>query len=271
MEVIERNLIIQQEVEHVSLFPLGDIQFNGDYAGIAAERLRNHVQRFGRTRSAYALGMGDYVDIASPSGRAKFRAANFYDNVEDFVEESVRSAVEEIGKLLLPTQGRWLGMLHGHHYYPFKDGQTSDTMLAELLDAPYLGTSMALILNVITPTWTRTIRIWAHHGEGSGGPATPINRLMKHLTTWDADVYLMGHTPHLSAAKVPRLSIAGNNELADRETLLVGTGGWALSYTPGRRRGGLPVGDYAEQKFLTPVSLGAPIIKVGPDYLRVEF
>lgn len=141
------------------------------------------------------IGMGDYVDVASPSNRAEIRGARLYDSVQNMMDESACRMEEQFIALMKETAGMWIGLLHGHHYWDHEDGTTSDTRIAKALNAPYLGTcAMAKLLFRDENKHNLTCTIWAHHGCGAGMmPTTPINKLYHVMQSFDADVYLLGH------------------------------------------------------------------------------
>ena len=107
--------------------PVGDVQLGA--GGVDLDTLRRDIER-GLEHDAWFIGMGDYVDVASPSGRRKILAAGFYDSVVSALEGKAEEHIDEFLKVVEGTEGRWLGLLQGHHYYEFGDGTTSDTRSA---------------------------------------------------------------------------------------------------------------------------------------------
>ena len=88
--------------EPFKLMPLGDVQ-----AGIAScdlDLLERTVDR-GLKEGAYFIGMGDYLDVASPSNRQKLRAASFYDSVREMMDESMRREEAQLLTILSKTRG----------------------------------------------------------------------------------------------------------------------------------------------------------------------
>jgi hypothetical protein len=157
---------------------------------------------------------------------------------------------------LKPTKGRWLGLLEGHHFYE-GSGSTSDQWLAEMLDAPHLGTSCYVRLK------PSGFVIWAHHGLGGGIlPTSGINKLY-HTSAGlaGADVYLMGHNTKMGVSRLSRPMPNGEfTDLTHHDVLLVNTGGFSKSNVVGHTRGRIRRGDYAEQGMMTPSPLAAPLI-----------
>ena len=213
----------------------------------------------------------------SPSNRQALRAAALYDNAQQVIDDAARHLVQEVyEKALKPSKGRWLGLLEGHHFTQFRDGTTSDQMLCQMLNAPFLGTSayVRLVFNR-TKTSKASLLVWCHHGVGGGRRLSgPLNQLETLPAYWDADIFLLGHHTKKVAAPLdymtPVFSGAGKTgpRLLHRTKILACTGGFMRGYQPGRRDGNVPRGNYVEQKMLNPVALGGVIIKIRPRWLR---
>src|SRR3990167_6557192 len=200
-------------MEEVRILPICDIQYGA--VGCDIERLKRHIA-WGQKHNCYYIGLGDYIDIASPSNRRKFADANFYDSVKDAMDAVSEKATTELIEILKPTRGRWLGLLSGHHYWEFQDGTTTDTRLAQALRAPYMGTGAAktILRLVYTPKKKGSNKaqrrkfteahIWYHHGKGSARlPGAGVQPLYHISSRIFAHVYLMGHRHAKEAVKLP--------------------------------------------------------------------
>ena len=260
---------IQGDKTPITICPLGDIQWNGVESEIAFKHLQEHIERCLTMPNPLFVGMGDYVDFTSPSNREALASARIYQGPRKAIgDKALQLADECYEKILKPTQGKWLGMLSGHHWYPLLSGGTTDTYLADKLKAPFLG-----VLGVVRVTFqgdknTQHIQLWCHHGEGSGRtPAGPIAKLATAAASWDdVDVFLMGHMTKKSKADqtrvIPVFPSKGSKSMAylvHKDVHLVGTGGWSKAFIEGA-----PEGTYVEQKLYNPVVLGAPLIHVRP-------
>ena len=84
MEYVEKRIDLEQYPKgEVTILPIGDVQ-----SGVPASdltRLRRHMN-WGTSNRALFLGMGDYVDMASPSNRRSLKAATLYDSVTSALE-----------------------------------------------------------------------------------------------------------------------------------------------------------------------------------------
>jgi hypothetical protein len=256
----------------VCIAPLGDFQWTGKGGHTALGHLKRHIQE-ALSYDAHFIGLGDYIDFLSPSNRTRIKSAALYDTAEDVIEAAGIGLMEEILKeALLPTVGKWIGLLEGHHFSPLKDGRTTDTLLADKLDTVPLGTSALIKVEFLAhpipgerrrrPFLASTV-IWAHHGIGGGVlPGATLNKLYHQNAGWErVDVFLTGHSTKLAATRLSRpFADWENTTLEHRDVLLVNTGGFCKSSIVGNKSGPIPRGDYAEQGMMTPSPLCAPLI-----------
>jgi|TARA_R110002012_G_scaffold183899_8_gene350436 hypothetical protein len=257
----------------ITIAPIGDLQLGSSSA--SKDHFKRHLDFVLKQPNPLFVGMGDSVDVASPSNRQKLRSAALYDSVEEALVDAAERQIEEVKKLLEPTKGMWAGMLEGHHFFEFQDGSTTDTRLCEWLGTPFLGTSAFIQARIsssdvyeVDNSRVTTCTIFCHHGEGSGTRVSaPINKLEGLISAFSADVYLIGHMSKKVAAPVDQLYAKRGGKLGHRTLLLVGTGGFSQGYQEGSKSlAGNPRGSYVEKGMMKPVALGAPIISA--DYIR---
>ena len=214
--------------------------------------------------------MGDYIDLATPSNRSFIRSANLYDVAREAFTEKAEKLIEQFLMLVKGTEGKWVGLLHGHHYFEFEDGTTSDTRIAQALKAPYLGTCAMLNFS-----FRRTVgssisyKIFCHHGNGNGiMPYSPLNKLYHVMHSWEADCYLIGHQHKTPIIKAPRIYMNDMPpyKLISKKRILAGTGGFFEGYHVGSKAVGTnrPEGSYVEKALMSPVSIGGINIKITP-------
>lgn len=261
------------KTKELLIMPVGDIQWAGDDTEVAMGMLRRHI-KWGVNQGAWFIGLGDYIDTFSPSNRKRLSGAQLYDTAVKAFDRDAEARVQELFKLALkPSKGRWLGMLEGHHYHEFRDQTTSDQLLCDLLEAPFLGTSAAIRLvfpedRSRRPT-TGSIVIYAHHGQGGGTTAgAALNRVARVIPSFDADVYLMGHHHKVGATPLDHIKAVfpqnGKPHLVHQTKMLVTTGSFLKGLVVDRVDGMVPRGGYAEQGMMNPLTLGAPLVRVRP-------
>ena len=267
--------------EETLIMPIADIQYGATACDI--DRFKRHIAWGVEQKNAYFIGLGDYVDYASPSNRnrlkAMIKAGELYDTAESLIDQAAQEHLEELTEILAPTKGRWLGLLSGHHYWEFADGTTSDMRLANYLQCAFLGTCAIVNIRFSSPKVIKEKRgqpnfnIWLHHGVGSGTlQSAPLNKLERMAAAWDnVDVFLMAHHHKKVSAKIqrikPRFYPSGKHDLVHRNIIIAGVGGFLRGYMAGQTDAtGRPKGTYVEQGMMTPVTLGGVVIWARPRY-----
>ena len=135
MEYIEKHITWKVDAKNpIVIMPIGDAQVGVEAADV--NRLKRHVGWGVNTQSAMFLGMGDYVDMASPSNRKTLKSAGLYDTVTEALEAKANNDIELFLGAVKGSEGRWLGLLQGHHYMEMADGTTSDTHICLLYTSP---------------------------------------------------------------------------------------------------------------------------------------
>ena len=268
MEYVEKHIKWKvMPKETVTLMPIGDAQVGAEASDIA--RLKTHMEWGFHTKHAMFLGMGDYVDMASPSNRRILKAASLYDTVTEALQAKAHEDIYTFLGATGYTKGAWLGLLQGHHYMDnVEDNKTSDMAIAETLHAPFLGDCalVRIIFDKHKDVDGLPVKadIWCHHGRGSGtAVASPINSLEKIARGFDADIYLMGHQHKKIAAPIDELYYSRAGRLLHHTKILACTGSFLRGYLANSESEGRSGGTYVEKGMMTPVSLGGIVIELG--------
>lgn len=271
MELIQHTIRVQNG-QAVTIAPLGDLQYDGPNGAMAGERLKAHLAE-AQSRNAYYVGTGDYVDFMSPSNRVRLANAGLYDTARRVIRDKAYSLVGELlDDYLTPTIGRWLGLVHGHHYSDTSTGETTDELLAAWLHTQYLGTCAYVVLDFVSDDASERhgrVVLWVHHGNGNGKPGHAIRKLEGLVGSWDADVFIMGHDCKLETATMNRIypkAVDGILTLEHKKVCLVGSGAWSRAYRKGHTVDGKKAGCYVEAAMLTPAALGGAFITIRPQW-----
>jgi hypothetical protein len=253
------------------IIPIGDIQLQSKRENVDMDRLKKVID-FGVEHDAFYVGMGDFIDMESPSNRAFLRGATLYDSAVDALDASAEELEDELKEVFKPTIGRWLGLLEGHHFHHHQDGTTTDVRFAQYLKAPFLGTCGYIGLTFKSPGKhvNNQISIWAHHGRGGGKlMSSSLNQLESAVRGFDADIYLIGHHHKSNAAKPARIYPSfgtKHSTLRQRELILATTGSFLKGYLEGSQQGGRAGGLYPERGMMNPLALGSVKIWLRPRF-----
>ncbi len=237
-------------VEEMILMPVGDLQYGAP--GSNLEAFKRHID-WGMEHGAYFLGMGDFVDVASPSERRNLARADLHDSTKLALEEKAAAHFVTVQTVLRGTEGQWLGFHRGHHYWIFSSGETTDQVFAKVLDAPYLDWLSKLTISF--PGTKLTATVISTHGFGSSTSMVgPLENQVKKLAAShpDADIVLAAH--HSRKVGYPVDSLIGAKP---HTRILALTGGFCAGYLVGTTT-------YVEEGLMTPLNQGAPIIFIRP-------
>jgi hypothetical protein len=257
---------LKSATQPVTIAPIGDLQWAGDEEDLAYDLLERHLDDCLARPTPLFIGMGDYIDFASPSNREALEKAVLYDTAKKVISNATKFLVDDLyARLLKRTRGKWLGIGQGHHHHPAKIGELpdgtalmedSDVYLSKLLKAKWLDE-----MGVVKIVWPGggVFRVLAFHGSGSSvfpwGPLMKLYRLMPHF---HVDLLLQGHHTKKALAEVDRLEFpVDSDEIKHLTIKMVGTGGWTKGYINGRRT-------YVSAGALGPVALGQPLIHIRP-------
>lgn len=244
--------------EELYIAPIGDIQYGSPtFADRAFKEHLEWIEDRSEGRALF-LGMGDYIDFMSPSNRSRVAQARLYDTTTGTLDDAARNHTNKVADLLSHTRGRWLGLLSGHHYWEYSTGGSTDTQLAETLEAPYIEVCGDIELRFRRSGSSQTrgkVRIWAHHGVGGGASSlNKLNKIWPHFP--DKDVFLIGHFHECTHIFKQRIIRSGKRNLS-MPALLACTGAWLKGYVPN-------TDTYVERGMMPPRALGGMLIKVTP-------
>lgn len=249
---------------------LGDLQIGSE---VDLRRLKSYVS-FARRIGAYVIGMGDYIDVVSPSNRVLIARilAESYDSTTEAIDRAGMEYVKEAYEILKPLKGRILGLIRGHHWCQFSgDRGDSTSLLADMLDTRNAGDCAIFNLVFEGPNSQKLVsKIWAHHGTGSGMTASSATARLEHVTkAFFANIYAMGHQTKKGVSVIPWIdTVPGEGEIYQMRgtnRYVVATGGYGKGYVPGSvdpwRK---PAGTYVERAMMIPTALGSPLAMIRP-------
>jgi predicted phosphodiesterase len=200
------------------------------------ELLSKLVKRVKNDKSARVILMGDALD-QDRTTRRKHRKSYVADqnSVYSHDDRHNRADVVALAGILEPIRDKVYGVLQGNHYYEYATGVTSDQYLCELLDVPYCGPVGVFRVTFDMNGSTKHMTIWSHHSGGSPGGRTiggSVNALLRQESSWDADVYLLGHDHRRIAWRESTLSLsdAGEPKVIEHTRVFARVGAFLKTY-----------------------------------------
>lgn len=253
-----------REKQELLFVPIGDVHFDTDECDI--ERLERFVDWVvGQEKKGYMvrlLGIGDYLDLASPSNRR--RIMEMYDTTRKTIDSIAVEEISRFVKLFRPIKHCFLGLLTGHHTHIFTSdkrshgwaGKTSDQYIANQLGCPSYSDHdrMSVVLGRMLLPHQTHLDILALHG--SGGAQTPGGRVAKRIKYAEiaptAHIVISGHDNAKLA--YPRSGL--DYEHGSIKRYVVGSGSFQRAYLEGHT-------GYAEEMGLVPADLGVTVVRIG--------
>lgn len=265
MKVIEYTSTIASRTERIQLVPLGDIHLGTK--NCAEDLLQETIDYIKKTRNCYTVLMGDLIDAINISDK-RFDGA-LADWVEaDSLTDLVKCQADKIIEYLKPIRYKIIGSLEGNHENTIRKRYLFSVAdyIATALGVPNLTYCCMIRWHLKRKTAhpktaCKDIVIYANHGCGGGHYiGSKVNKLIRSIIGFDADIYLMGHVHDKLVHEIPRLQLHGRDDnlrLYDNKRYVVLTGTFLRAYKEDSR-------SYGEAKMYNPTSLGVMHINIKP-------
>lgn len=269
--------------DQFTLWVLGDVHLGAKACD--EKRFIADVATISKDPYAFWIGIGDYCDHIGH--RDKRFCAN---EIADWVSVSNLGNFGQVVSarardLMAPIKNKCLGLLYGNHEgsYMAQNEQSgmhkwlchelgvADLGYCCLMDVVFRRTSGKSTPRLIRhdnaedmDVCSKQFRIFAHHGAGSSAtPGGKLNRVIKFMQDFEADIYMMGHVHDQKGQRRVRIEAnAKCDALVQKESIGVITGSYLKCYPQGHS-------SYGEQKGYSPTSLGAVKIFIKPETRQV--
>jgi len=238
-EIIIKDIDLDNR-RFVRLCPIGDCHIGSpDFNREFFEFIMSWIYK---NPNVVVIGMGDYIDLATLTSPTT-----------PFTQQtSGTQQAKELMKYFKPLadEGRLIGLLLGNHEYRLNKHAGVDIvdLACDMLDVPYLGVGEFVQLNTHRNGNTEKYIIYATHGSSAAStPGGKLNAQYRQSFSVGAELYLSGHTHHLSAHKENRY-IVENGKRKLVTMYFVNTGhftSWWGSYAQMR---GYPIGNFGSPK-----------------------
>ena len=211
------------------------------------------------------IGLGDYLEMPSPSERAALIGAKggygLHETTLDKLDEMYEGLTTDFIKVMRPVKDDVIGLLSGHHYVNFAGirddlrGLNTDELICQKLGCLYLGTIAQIKFKF--PQANESVDIWAHHGFGSARTkGAKLSKRLRVLEGFKANIVLMGHDNAKFTDESQQIVLRDDGTVRYEKVYLIGTGSFQKAYAIGRARGG-----YAEEMAFNPNGLGVTMVR----------
>jgi predicted phosphodiesterase len=249
----------------INLFFYGDVHWNNP--GFARGKWEQDIEDMKlacKRGPTFFIHTGDIFEAMSTSERRSYVSGELHDSNRTRWEQAYLEEIQDYLGHVKFMAGKTLAVYGGNHFFSFYDGSTSDRILAKALNAPYIGCSGYLILNLKTDKHhSHTVKIFVHHGLGSGrGAGSTFNALDKAASYFpDADIICMGHDHQAGAMHLPTIKCdqgqGGHWKIKEHQRIIGRSGSYLKAYEPGKK-------SYAVDAMYRPSTLGCLQVVVTP-------
>jgi predicted phosphodiesterase len=236
--------VIQSTAEQIEIIPTGDWHYGSPNCNI--KKLSEMLKYAASAPNCYVVLMGDLWDSIIPSDKR-------FDPSVDY--EQIDEQYEKVRDMVSPIRDKVLCAVTGNHEYKLHTSGHGDLTkrLCKELSIPYGGFSCFLKLKITPKTHAKSLILYIHHGwtagRRSGGVINSIEGISRH---YQADIYLVGHSHHLSSTKQARIGWSGAEDV-----LFCNTGTFLETATWGNT-------SYSERAGYPPGRLGVLKVKYYP-------
>ena len=271
--------------DEFTLYCLTDLHIGN--AACDVTHLEADIERIRTDPYALWVGGGDNAEFISSRDK-RFDPAGFDPDMT--ISDLGRLGtvlIERVAKLFNPIRDKCLGLAFGNHeskYMRAADQQHLHSWLCVHLGVENLDYTALfdLVFNNVSGVrkprieqvarkaenrqrQSNSFRVFVTHGAGaaqtSGGK---INRLVRYMEYFDADIYFVGHVHDKVGKRLVTLGADRDcKKLVQRERLGIISGTYLQTYKQGHT-------PYGEEKGYRPTPLGASWVRIKPDTRQME-
>lgn len=279
MDVLRRVIEYRSRSTKFTIKPLFDLHIGSRLTD--EDLLRQDIAAIKRDKTAYWIGGGDYCEFINVHDR-RFRPGRLpgwmLDKIDAGWDDLARIQIDRVVEMLTPIREKCLALVKGNHesyieqhygyspYYELCQALRVGNARRDRLDIGIEGflqlTFRRRVGDEKASSWQMTI--YLHHGYGGGrlpgGHALALGRLP---TSYQADLYLMGHRHAIQILSQARLGVGTNGGVRQFDTIAALCGTYRAARAKGEE-------DYGEERGLPPHPVGSPTIIITPDRKRIN-
>jgi hypothetical protein len=276
----KRYILYDSKLTEIDIWNFSDIHLNS--AGCAINKIKNDIQHVAENPYAFWYGGGDYADYISYKDHKRFDPSTLPDEMKaNELGDLGKKSTAQVRDLFYPIKDKCLGLCFGNHEYSYarvNEQQGLHAWLCCEMGGPHLDLGYTALVEIVfchAPRCGNPILKWQDVGDatgsrqsfrfcvshGSGAANTPtgkLNKLIKYMTYFDADVYMIGHVHGQSGTRLERVGANQScTELKSIDRVGVISGSYLKTYAQ-------DVTLYGEIKTYEPTKLGAAKVTIKP-------
>jgi len=228
MKVFEKTITLEDKKEPLVIIPFSDIHIGA--SGVNKSYLQKTIAWIKNKPNCYAIGLGDYCDAINLKDK-RFDIKSIDKSFLKDLDNLPLAQMDYIVKSLQPISHKILCMIPGNHEEKFRIYNSVDIMreIGKDLKIP-IGDYMSFLKIKFDRNQFRMgispITFWLQHGWFAGRKmGGKVNQLMDVANTYEADIYLSGHSHDLFATTLERMTLAERNlEVLKTKKTFINTG-----------------------------------------------
>ena len=263
MEIIEKRITLENIEKPLVIIPLGDVHYGNINVDIM--KFKETIEYIRTKENCYAVLMGDTCDAIMISDK-RFDIESITPELRSKIGDLGMAQYTNMRNMLMPIKDKILASVDGNHGTTLyqKYHCDYDAWLARELGIPDLGTSGFLIIKFDRAQFhTETVTIYMHHGYVAGRlSGNKLNAMDRLRSSYDADVFLMGHSHDIFVKSYLKISPAGT-KIKNKKQYVAQTGSFLQTLIQGTT-------SYAEIAGYPPQKTGCVKIEIYPSNKNVD-
>lgn len=211
MEIIEKRITLEDPSEPLVVVPIGDVHYGN--VNVDLKKFKETIEYIKNKPNCYTILMGDMCEAIMMSDK-RFDVECIAPELKNRLGDLAFAQYENMRDMLMPIKNKILLSIRGNHgdNLRTKFNTDFDAWMAKELNVPMAGYSAFLVIKFDREQFhTETLTFFVHHGiMSSRKTGAKVNAIEGLAESFDADVYLNGHSHDLFVTSKVKLSVAGN-------------------------------------------------------------
>jgi predicted phosphodiesterase len=212
MEVVTKRISLEDIESPLYIVPLGDVHYGNINCDL--KKFKDTIEYIKNKPNCYAVLMGDMCDSIMISDK-RFDVSTIAKELRDDLDDLAMAQYTKMRDMLMPIKDKILASVDGNHGDTLhkKYHTDFDAYLAKELGVSDMGISGFLVIKFDRKQFhTETVTIYMHHGFVAGRQSgNKLNAMDKLRSSYEADIFLCGHSHDLFAKSYLQVAVAGEN------------------------------------------------------------